>query len=101
MIRSSSLAKQRKRFCFEKKQQKTFPCAARRERDHRPSRALKRITLRGSIVGTRRDLDEAIAIANGGKVRADITRAPLSDINHNFAGLKAGRIEGRIVLDFA
>lgn len=61
---------------------------------------LKRITLRGSIVGTRRDLDEAIAFAVDGKVKAEITKAPLSDINAIFAKLKAGKIEGRMVLDF-
>lgn len=61
---------------------------------------LKRITLRGSIVGTRRDLDEAIAFAVDGKVKAEITKAPLRDINAIFAKLKAGKIEGRVVLDF-
>ena len=61
---------------------------------------LKRITVRGSIVGTRRDLDEAIAFAAEGKVKAEITKAPLSDINAIFTGLKAGKIEGRMVLDF-
>ncbi|MDU6730126.1 MAG: zinc-dependent alcohol dehydrogenase, partial [Bradyrhizobium sp.] len=38
---------------------------------------LKRITVRGSIVGTRRDLDEAVAFAAEGKVKAEITTAPL------------------------
>ncbi|MDF2114505.1 alcohol dehydrogenase AdhP [Roseiarcaceae bacterium H3SJ34-1] len=60
---------------------------------------LKRITVRGSIVGTRRDLDEAIAFAVEGKIKAEITRAPLGDINAIFARLKAGKIEGRMVLD--
>ena len=60
---------------------------------------LKRITVRGSIVGTRRDLDEAIAFAVDGKVRSDIKTAPLSEINAIFANLKAGKIEGRMVLD--
>ncbi|TGV93915.1 zinc-dependent alcohol dehydrogenase, partial [Mesorhizobium sp. M2E.F.Ca.ET.154.01.1.1] len=60
---------------------------------------LKRITLRGSIVGTRRDLDEAIAFAAEGKVKAEITKAPLGDINAIFARLKAGKIDGRMVLD--
>jgi D-arabinose 1-dehydrogenase-like Zn-dependent alcohol dehydrogenase len=36
---------------------------------------LKRITLRGSIVGTRRDLDDAIAFAAEGKVKAEMGRA--------------------------
>lgn len=60
---------------------------------------LKRITVRGSIVGTRRDLDEAIAFAAEGKVRAEITRAPLSDINAIFDRMKSGKIDGRMVLD--
>ncbi len=62
---------------------------------------LKRITVRGSIVGTRRDLDEAIAFAVAGKVRAEVKTAPLSDINAIFADLKAGKINGRIVLDLS
>lgn len=60
---------------------------------------LKRITVRGSIVGTRRDLDEAIAFAADGKVKAEIAKAPLDDINAIFAALKAGKVEGRMVLD--
>ena len=60
---------------------------------------LKRITVRGSIVGTRRDLDEAIAFAAEGKVRSEIRTAPFGDINAIFADLKAGKIEGRMVLD--
>ncbi|HTO63975.1 MAG TPA: alcohol dehydrogenase AdhP [Bradyrhizobium sp.] len=62
---------------------------------------LKRITVRGSIVGTRRDLDEAIAFAAEGKVRAEITKAPLGDINAIFDRMKSGQINGRMVLDFA
>jgi propanol-preferring alcohol dehydrogenase len=62
---------------------------------------LKRITMRGSIVGTRRDLDEAIAFAVEGKVRAEIKTAPLSDINTIFANLKKGKVEGRMVLDLS
>jgi len=62
---------------------------------------LKRITVRGSIVGTRRDLDEAIAFAADGKVKAEITKARLEDINTIFADLRAGRIQGRMVLDFS
>jgi alcohol dehydrogenase, propanol-preferring len=61
---------------------------------------LKRITVRGSIVGTRRDLDEAIAFAADGKVRAEFSRAPLTEINSIFERMKSGKIDGRIVLDF-
>lgn len=62
---------------------------------------LKRITVRGSIVGTRRDLDEAIAFAADGKVKAEVAKVPLAEINHVFDRMKAGKIEGRMVLDFS
>ena len=61
---------------------------------------LNGITVRGSIVGTRRDLDEAVAFAAEGKVKAEITTAPLSEINTIFDRMKAGKIDGRVVLDF-
>jgi propanol-preferring alcohol dehydrogenase len=62
---------------------------------------LKRITVRGSIVGTRRDLDEALAFAAEGKVKAEISKAGVEDINTVFADMAAGGIEGRKVLDFS
>jgi len=61
---------------------------------------LKRITVRGSIVGTRRDLDEAIAFAADGKVKAEVAKVPLAEINEVFDRMKAGKIDGRMVLDF-
>ena len=61
---------------------------------------LKRITLRGSIVGTRKDLAEAIEFASEGKVKAHIHRRSLEDINSVFADLKAGKVDGRIVVRF-
>ncbi|MCA1414872.1 alcohol dehydrogenase AdhP [Bradyrhizobium sp. NBAIM20] len=61
---------------------------------------LKRITVRGSIVGTRRDLDEAIAFAADGKVKAEVTKVPLAAINDVFDRMRAGKIDGRMVLDF-
>jgi len=60
---------------------------------------LKRITLRGSIVGTRKDLAEALEFAAEGKVRAHIHRAQLSDINRVFDDLKHGTVDGRIVIE--
>jgi alcohol dehydrogenase, propanol-preferring len=59
---------------------------------------LKRITLRGSIVGTRKDLAEAIEFAAEGKVKAHIHMAKLEDINEVFANLEAGKVDGRIVV---
>jgi len=61
---------------------------------------LKRITMRGSIVGTRRDLNEAIAFATDGKVKSEVTKVPLAEINTVFDKMKAGKIDGRMVLDF-
>jgi propanol-preferring alcohol dehydrogenase len=61
---------------------------------------LKRITVRGSIVGTRKDLAEAIEFAAEGKVKVRIQERPLEEINSVFAALKAGTAEGRIVVRF-
>jgi len=60
---------------------------------------LKRITIRGSIVGTRRDLDEAIALAAQAGIRAHVSTRKLDDINEILADLKSGRVTGRIVID--
>jgi propanol-preferring alcohol dehydrogenase len=59
---------------------------------------LKRITVRGSIVGTRKDLAEAIAFATEGKVCAHIHHAQLQDINSILSGLRAGKVDGRMVI---
>ncbi len=59
---------------------------------------LKRITVRGSIVGTRKDLAEAIAFAAEGKVHAHIHTAGLDDINRIFTDLKQGKVDGRMVM---
>ena len=60
---------------------------------------LNGITLRGSIVGTRLDLQEALDFAAAGKVKSHISTDKLSDINHIFDNMIAGKIEGRVVLD--
>ena len=62
---------------------------------------LNRITVRGSIVGTRKDLQEAIQFAQEGKVKANVTAAKLEDINDVFDKMKKGEIEGRMVLQIA
>ncbi len=59
---------------------------------------LKRITIRGSIVGTRRDLDEAIAFAAQGQVKATVAAEPLENVNAVLDRLRAGTIEGRVAL---
>lgn len=56
-------------------------------------------TVRGSIVGTRLDLQEALSFAAEGKVKATVHSEPLENINDIFARMHKGQIEGRIVLD--
>src|SRR5271157_2926330 len=55
-------------------------------------------TLRGSIVGTRLDLEEALSFAAEGKVKAIIETQPLESINDVFQRLKTGKVNGRVVL---
>ena len=59
------------------------------------------ITIRGSFVGTRQDMAEALALAVGGKVKADIELQPLSSINQIFGRLEHGDVPSRVVLAFA
>jgi propanol-preferring alcohol dehydrogenase len=59
------------------------------------------ITIRGSFVGNRRDMAEALAFAAEGKVKADIELQPLSAINDVFARLAKGEVPSRVVLDFS
>src|SRR5579872_2366410 len=58
-------------------------------------------TVRGSIVGTRKDLEEALQFAAEGKVKATIEKQALGSINDIFDRLKKGKVNGRIVLDIA
>ncbi|GAB3642637.1 alcohol dehydrogenase AdhP [Spirosoma arcticum] len=61
---------------------------------------LNRKTIRGSIVGTRQDLTESLAFAAAGKVKVHYHTERLENINQVFTDLKAGQVEGRVVLDF-
>jgi len=61
---------------------------------------LNGITVRGSIVGTRLDLQESLDFAALGKVRATVQTDRLENINNVFARMRRGDIEGRVVLDF-
>jgi alcohol dehydrogenase, propanol-preferring len=58
-------------------------------------------TVRGSIVGTRKDLQEALAFAGEGKVHTTFTEGRLDNINAILARLKAGDVEGRMVMSIA
>ena len=58
-------------------------------------------TVRGSIVGTRMDLQEALAFAGEGKVRGVYSEDRLDNINAIFTRMKQGEIEGRVVMRIA
>ncbi|MDD2876757.1 MAG: alcohol dehydrogenase AdhP [Acidiphilium sp.] len=60
---------------------------------------LNGITVRGSIVGTRLDLQEALEFAAAGKVKATVAAEKIENINDVFSRMHKGQIEGRIVLD--
>ncbi len=62
---------------------------------------LNGITVRGSIVGSRLDLQESLQFAEQGKVAATVAADRLENINDIFARMHAGKIEGRIVLDLS
>ena len=58
------------------------------------------ITVRGSFVGTRQDMAEALAFAADGRVHADLELQPLSAINDVFGRLERGDVPSRVVIDF-
>jgi propanol-preferring alcohol dehydrogenase len=59
---------------------------------------LNRITIRGSIVGTRQDLVECLACAGEDKVKATLSWEPLDAINDIFQRMAQDQINGRLVL---
>ncbi|WP_263358957.1 zinc-dependent alcohol dehydrogenase [Acidicapsa ligni] len=57
------------------------------------------ISIRGSFVGNRKDMAEALSFAADGKVKADIELQPLSAVNRIFERLEHGDVPARVVLD--
>jgi len=55
-------------------------------------------TVRGSIVGTRKDLQECLAFAGEGKAKAHFSTDRLENINQIFSAMKEGKIDGRVVM---
>ena len=60
---------------------------------------LNGITIRGSIVGTRLDLQESLEFAGEGMVKPTVTKRSLEEINTIFEEMREGTIDGRMVLD--
>lgn len=59
---------------------------------------IKAITIKGSIVGTRLDLQESLEIAASGKVKCNVQCRKLEDINDILDELRAAKIDGRMVI---
>jgi propanol-preferring alcohol dehydrogenase len=60
---------------------------------------LNGITIRGSIVGTRKDLREVFELHAAGKTRVIRETRPLDQVNEAIADVEAGRVAARIVLE--
>lgn len=59
------------------------------------------LSVRGSNVGTRQDLNEAVAFAANGLVKAKIRTIALEEINATLDEMRQGKIVGRVVLKLA
>jgi D-arabinose 1-dehydrogenase-like Zn-dependent alcohol dehydrogenase len=66
-----------------------------------PPIAQRAIAIMGSYVGTLAELREVVALARSGKLKATpVETRPATDVNRSLEELKAGKVVGRIALDF-
>ena len=61
---------------------------------------LRAITIRGSIVGTRQDMAEALDFYARGEIHPTVAVEPLDDINDVLERMERGKIDGRIVMKY-
>lgn len=61
---------------------------------------IREIQLIGSMVGTRKDLQEALELAKLRKITCKVTKCKLEDINEVFENMTNYKISGRVVIDF-
>jgi alcohol dehydrogenase, propanol-preferring len=61
---------------------------------------LKGLTVRGSIVGTRQDLAEALEFYARGQIHPTVATRNLNEINAVFDEMKHGKIVGRVVIKY-
>lgn len=61
---------------------------------------LKGLTVRGSIVGTRQDMIEALDFYARGLIHPTVATRELGDINAVFEEMKHGKIDGRVVIQY-
>ena len=62
---------------------------------------LKGLTIRGSIVGTRQDMIEAVEFYNRGLIHPTISERKMEEVNEVLDEMRAGKIDGRVVLRYA
>ena len=58
------------------------------------------LTIRGSIVGTRQDMVEALDFYAAGKIKPTYSTRRLEEINDVFQEMRDGKIEGRVVIEY-
>lgn len=61
---------------------------------------LKGLTVRGSIVGTRQDMAEALDFYARGLIKPTVATRELGEINAVFDEMKHGKIDGRVVIQY-
>ena len=61
---------------------------------------LKGLTVRGSIVGTRQDMEEALEFYARGQIHPTVSTRNLGEINAVFDEMKHGKIDGRVVIKY-
>ncbi|MDQ6752640.1 MAG: alcohol dehydrogenase AdhP [Actinomycetota bacterium] len=61
---------------------------------------LKGLTVRGSIVGTRQDMKEALEFYARGQIHPTVSSRDLDEINAVFDEMKHGKIDGRVVIKY-
>ncbi|MCS5479904.1 alcohol dehydrogenase AdhP [Corynebacterium sp. YIM 101645] len=60
----------------------------------------KGLTIRGSLVGTRQDMIEALDFYARGNIRPTVRECALEDVNEVFEDLRRGRVEGRVSIRY-
>ncbi|MGX1910034.1 alcohol dehydrogenase AdhP [Streptomyces phaeochromogenes] len=61
---------------------------------------LKGVSVIGSIVGTRQDLDEVFRLHAAGRTRVISVSRPLASVNESFEDVLHGQVDARIVFEF-
>ncbi len=61
---------------------------------------LKGLTIRGSIVGTRQDMEEALQFYARGQIHPTVSERRLDEVNEVLDEMKHGKIDGRVVIRY-